>query len=403
MMRKRAGNNSFLKKYNESVILDLIRVHKAISKAELSALTGLSATATGAITSSLMEKGYIHETGIGESKGGRRPVLLELKPGSFYSIGVDMDVDYINIILLDITGNVLSEKLIDMPSPSVFEKVIAKVEKTIVSILRSNSIEFSKLLGIGFSVAGMVDSETHEIILAPNLNWEHEDVRTYLNELNGVPVYVENEAMASAICEEWLGLCQNVGNFVCINIKSGIGAGIFTSGKLYRGAGGTAGEVGHIVVDENGPKCGCGNYGCLETMASSKSIVEKARRLVKQGVVSSLNSYEDVDEIDINAVVKAARSGDEAARGILNEAARYIGIAVSNVVNTLNPQKVVLGKEFVRYADLVIENIKGVVACKALKSPASKVEIVVSDIGERASALGAAIIPLKTLFKYSSL
>lgn len=393
-----AGNNKFLKEFNETIILDLIRVHKAISKAELSQITGLSPTAIGAISAGLLEKGYIHETGIGESRGGRRPVLLELKPGAFFTVGVDLDINYLNVVLMDISGDIVHESSSKMPDLPAFQSVLAKIEQQIENVMAQFSIGAEKLYGVGISIPGMVNNDAREIILAPNLGWENIRVSEYLKSLSKVKLYVENEAMSSAICENWIGSCQGLDNFVCINVRSGIGAGIFTGGKLYRGASGSAGEVGHIMVDENGPKCGCGNYGCLETLASSSRIVEKAQKLVRQGVVSSLNEIDDIEQMDIDFVVMAARSGDEAAKGIFSEAARYMGIAVSNIVNTLNPAKIVLGKEFVRYADLMLEQINSVVACKALKSPASKVEIMASEIGEKASAYGAAIIPLKVLF-----
>ena len=398
MVRKRTGNNQFLKKFNQAVILDLIRREKGISKAELAEITGLSPTAVGVITASLLEEGYIHETGTGESKGGRRPVLLELKPRSFYAIGVDMDVAYMNMMLIDITGEVICERTMHLSESTAFEKAVGRLEDAILDMLDEKVIDLGRLLGIGISVPGLVNSETGEVVLAPNLQWENIDVKFHLIRLKHVPVYVENEAMASAICENWIGLCQDVGNFVCINIKSGIGAGIFTNGKLYRGAGGSAGEVGHIVVDENGPKCGCGNYGCLETLASTTRIADKAKRLVRQGIVSSLNEIKDVDAITIDRIVEAARGGDEAAKNILMESARYIGIAISSIINTLNPSKIVLGKEFIKYADLVMEHIKGVAVCKSLAFPTANVEITASNIGEKASALGAAIIPLKVLF-----
>lgn len=398
MTKNRTGNNRFLKKYNQTGILDLIRVHKAVSRAELSQLTGLSPTATGAIVSSLLEKDYIHETGTGQSKGGRRPVLLELKPGSYCSVGIDLDVNYINVMLIDITGRVIYENSTEMDSTASFENTVTRMERLVKEVVDKYSIDFRKLLGIGISVPGMIDSETHKVVFAPNLGWEDVDIRSHLAGTFNVPVYVENEAMASAICENWVGSCQGINNFVCINIRSGIGAGIFAGGQLYRGAGGSAGEVGHIVVDENGPRCGCGNYGCLETMASTRRIVENAKKLVRQGIASKLNEVEDVDEITINSIIEAARAGDEASRNVLLESARYLGIAISNIVNTLNPSKIVIGKEFVRYADLVMDQIKSVVSCKALKSPASKVEIIESEIGEKASTLGAAIIPLKVLF-----
>ena len=397
MTKSRTGNNKFLKAYNEAGILDLIRIGKALSRADLSKATGLSPTATGLIVSTLIEKGYIHEIGTGESKGGRRPVLLELQQDSYYSIGLDVDIDSISYILIDITGRIVSEgtAFLDSPMP---DTVVSAAEACIKEIMRSRSIGQDKLLGIGISVPGMVDAKTHNVLLAPNLGWQDVHPGIMLKAQLNLPVYVENEAMASAISEKWIGACQEADNFVCVNIKSGIGAGIFTGGRLYRGTGGSAGEVGHIVVDENGPKCGCGNYGCLETIASTGRIVEWARRLVRQGVVSSLNRIDDVESIDLNHIIEAARAGDKATLGLLNEAARYLGIALSNLVNTLNPSKIVLGKDFVKYGDLVMDTIRSVIDAKALRRPASDVEITVSEIGERASTLGAAIIPLKLLF-----
>ena len=397
MTKSRTGNSKFLKAYNETGILDVIRVKQAVSRAGLSKETGLSPTATGAIVSSLIEKGYIHETGTGESRGGRKPVLLELKDGSYFSIGIDVDVDSILFVLMDITGKVVHERTAALPVNTPEEAVNAAAAG-IGEIAESFSIGKERLLGIGISVPGMVDAVLHRIVLAPNLGWEDVDLCGMLREKLGLPVYIENEAMASAICENWLGACQDASNFVCVNIRSGIGAGIFTGGRLYRGTGGSAGEVGHIVVDENGPRCGCGNYGCLETIVSTGRIVDKARRIVRQGVVSILNEMEDADEITLEHIADAARKSDEASRGLLNEAARYLGIALSNLVNTLNPSKIVLGKDFVVYGDLVMDTLRNVIDTKALKRPASNVEIVVTEIGERASTLGAAIIPLKMLF-----
>ncbi len=398
MRRNLTGNNSFLKELNQKTILDLIRVNKVLSKADLSQLTGLSATAVGVIVNKLLEKGYIHQMGTGESKGGRKPVMLELKPGSFYTAGIDIDVGCMSIVLIDITSKVVCTKQVDMADNLTVDEAAGIIGDGLRKILKANAVKQEKLLGIGVSVPGLIENDSQKIMLAPNLGWSGVDLRKHIPIADRLPVFVENEAMASAICENWIGSCQGVNNFICINIKSGIGSGIFTGGQLYRGAGGSAGEVGHITVDENGPKCGCGNYGCLETMASVKYMEERMRKLIRQGAASSLNAIEDTDRISIDDIVAAAENGDETARSILLEAARYLGIAISNLVNTLNPSRVVIGKEFVKYSALVLEQLKAVVAGKALKYPASKVEITASEIGEQSSALGAAIIPLKVLF-----
>jgi glucokinase-like ROK family protein len=397
MTKGKTGNSKFLKAYNEAGILDLIRIRQAVSRADLSKETGLSPTAIGVIVSSLIEQGYIHEIGTGESKGGRKPVLLELKPDSYYSVGLDIDVDDIQYVLVDITGRLVLEGSVPL-SDNTAEAAVQASEACIRKIREQHHIGEGRLLGVGISVPGMVDSISHRVVLAPNLGWEDTDPAGMLEERLGLPVYIENEAMASAICENWIGSCQAAGNFVCVNIKSGIGAGIFTGGRPYRGTSGSAGEVGHIVVDENGPRCGCGNYGCLEAVASTGSIVEKARKMVRQGVVSSLNTIENADEISLGDIVDAARSGDAAAMNLLDEASRYIGIALTNLVNTLNPSRIVLGKDFTVYGDLVLDTLRRIIDSKALKRSASNVELVISETGERASTLGAAIVPLEKLF-----
>ena len=397
MTKGKTGNSKFLKAYNETGILDLIRMKQAVSRAELSKETGLSPTAISGIVSSLIEREYIHEVGTGESSGGRKPVLLELKPNSWYSVGLDIEVDIIQFVLMDITGQVLHEGSVPLRVNTPEMAVMASAA-CVRNIMQKFSIKKERLLGVGISVPGMVDSKSRRVVLAPNIGWEDADPAGMLKSKLGLPVYIENEAMASAICENWIGSCQVAGNFVCLNIKSGIGAGIFTGGRPYRGTNGSAGEVGHIVVDENGPRCGCGNYGCLETVASTVSIIEKTRRIVRQGVVSSLNDLENIDEITLKDIAEAAREGDAAAINVLDEATRYIGIALSNLINTLNPSMIVLGKDFTVYGDMVLGTLRSIIDTKALKRPASNVELVISEIGERASTLGAAIIPLKNLF-----
>jgi len=395
------GNNKYLKQFNETSLLELIRTNKQISKADLAQRTGLSPTACGVIVSNLLEKSYISKAGIGISTGGRKPTLYELSPKSYFSIGVDIDVDYIRFILMDITGQVEYRDKIPSGFFQSASEPIKLVEAKIHQIIQEHKIKENRLLGVGVSIPGMVDSITHEIIFAPNLGWERVDLEHMMASIGSFPIYVDNEAMCSAICENWIGCCTLQKNFVCINMKSGIGSSIFSDGNLYRGCSGSAGEIGHIMVDQNGPKCACGNYGCLETLVSSKSIVEKARKLVKQGLIANLAEDLDVDTITIDDIISSARDGNEAARVILVEAAGYLGLAVANLINTINPSKIVLGKELIKFPEDVLEHLKNIAFAKALEYPASRVEILISSIGEDTSALGAAIIPLKKLFGYS--
>lgn len=397
----RTGNNKFLKQFNETSLLELIRTNKQISKAGLAQLTGLSPTACGIIVSNLLEKGYIREAGIGVSKGGRRPNLYELNPKSYYSIGVDIDVDYIRFILMDITGKVEYRDKISSSFDQSASDSIELIEKKVQQIIEQNSINENRLLGVGVSVPGMVDNITHEIIFAPNLGWERVDLEHMMSSMGNFSIYVDNEAMCSAICENWIGCCIEQRDFVCINMKSGIGSSIFAGGNLYRGCSGSAGEIGHIMVDHSGPKCACGNYGCLETLVSTRSMVEKAQRLVRQGLICDFSDELEIDSINsIDFIIDAVKAGNESARVILVEAAGYLGLALANLINTINPSRIVLGKELVKFSEDILEHLRNIALVKALKYPASRVEILLSELGEDASALGAAIIPLKKLFGY---
>ncbi len=391
------GNNKFLKELNETYLLELIRTNKQISKADLAQLTGLSPTACGIIVTNLLDKGYISEAGVGVSTGGRRPVLYELIPRSYFSIGVDIDVDYIRFILMDITGQV--EYRDKIPSKSNYSVLasIELVEEKLHQIIQKHNIKEERLLGVGVSIPGMIDNLTHEVVFAPNLGWERVDLENMMASIGSFPIYVDNEAICSAICENWIGCCINQKDFVCINMKSGIGSSIFAGGNLYRGCCGSAGEIGHIMVDPNGPKCGCGNYGCLETLASSKAMVEKAQKQIKQGLIADLT---DIDSITIDDIISSTKAGNEATRVILVEASGYLGLAVANLINTINPSKIVLGKELDKFPEDILDHLKNIAFAKALKYPASRVEIVTSELGEDTSALGAAIIPLQKLFGY---
>lgn len=397
----KTGNNKFLKQFNETSLLELIRTNKQISKADLAQLTGLSPTACGTIVTNLLEKGHIREAGIGVSKGGRRPNLYELNPKSYYSIGVDIDVDYIRFILMDITGNVEYRDKISSGFDQSVTESITLIEEKVQQIIELNDIKDDRLLGVGVSVPGMVDNVTHEVIFAPNLGWERVDLERMMSDMGSFPIFVDNEAMCSAISENWIGCCTEQKDFVCINMKSGIGSSIFASGNLYRGCSGSAGEIGHIMLDHNGPKCACGNYGCLETLVSTKAMVEKAQKLVRQGLIPDFPETQDINSINsIDDIISAVKAGNEAARVILVEAAGYLGLAISNLINTVNPSRIVLGKELIKMPEDILEHLRSIALAKALRYPASRVEIIISELGDDSSALGAAIIPLKKLFGY---
>mgnify|MGYP001809868032 FL=1 len=381
LVAKQPGNSRFLREMNQARVLDLIRVREGISRISLAEATGLSATAIGAIVKALLEDGFIHETGEGVSSGGRKPTLLRLRPDSWYGIGVDVDARFLYLSVLDHSGRVVIQKRQAADGRVSPEATVTRIGELVLSTLRGAGLQREKVLGLGISVPGIVERADRRIAFAPNLAWRDAVILEPLSERLNMPVYVENESVCSTICEQWMGSCRQVEDFIHINIDTGIGAGLFLKGGLYRGTTGSAGEVGHIVVEDGGPLCQCGNHGCLETLASLDGMLRQA----------------GMDDFD--AFLAAVRAGDSKAVAVMAHASRSLGRAVSMLANTLNPRRIVLGKRFPEYADLALPTIRREVERQTLKWPARQMEVVPGQYGEESSSYGAAILSIRQLMQ----
>ncbi len=396
MTKKRTGNNQYLKELNQAAIMALIRMHEKLSRKELSDLTGLSPTACGSITRQLIEDGFLHEIGPGESTGGRKPVMLEMKPNSYFAAGFDIGMKYIRMVIADLTGQILVEKSLEYGVEITVADAIGLIEKELAALIRENALRRERFLGCGISIPGLVDRSTNQVVMAPNLSWDHVDLRAKAAETLKMPVFIENEAMCSAICEHWIGKCKSIGNFVCINVESGIGAGIFIGESLYRGYSGSAGEIGHLIVQEDGRPCGCGNKGCLETYASVRYMLQEVNGQIERGYESKQIKPGAI--IHWNELVEAAENGDILCMQVLREGAIFLGSAIAFLINALNPEAIIIGKSFKDYAHLVMETLVLTTKEKALPHPASGVQVMTSEFGMNSSALGAAMIPIKKVF-----
>lgn len=397
MTKKITGNNQYLKELNKAAVLDLIRKNRRLSRKELADLTGLSPTACGSITRELIKDGFLYETGHGESTGGRKPVLLELKPNSYYAVGFDIGMNELKMVIADITADILVQKNFEYSPGISAENVIRLIEDKFFEVIENEKLDFEKFIGCGLSIPGIPDRKTNKVIIAPNLSWTEVNFGPEIRKVLKMPVYIENEAMCSAICEHWIGKCSQIENFVCINIESGIGAGIFIGDSIYRGYSGSAGEIGHLIVKENGRLCGCGNRGCLETYASIRHMLEEINEKIKNGYTSEV-IRPGTGRLSWEQAVDAAYKGDGLCLGVLRNGTRYIGFAVAYLINTLNPEAIVLGKCFTEFAPLVMDTLIETVKEKALKYPASKVKIFTSEFGMNSSAVGAAMIPIRKIF-----
>ena len=206
-----------------------------------------------------------------------------------------------------------------------------------------------------------------------------------------------------ALAEHWSGVARGIDNFIFVNVGVGIGCAIFIHGKLYRGVGGIAGEFGHITIDETGPRCNCGNYGCLETLASGPAISSRARQAIEEGVVSLIEKLAEgnLKDITTETVVEATKRGDKLAFNIMEKTGEYLGIGIADMINIFNPELIVIGAGVSQAGDILLKPLKRTVKARALQLSSSMVDIKVSQLGDSAGALGAAIMVLKDIFEPS--
>jgi glucokinase-like ROK family protein len=392
-------DQSVVNAMNKRNVINIIREKGPINKAEIARLVGLSIPTVMRLTDELIEKNLIRETGRGESTGGKPPLMLEFTSDSHYIIGVDIGTTHIKTIVM----NMVAEIICRVETPTMVadppEQVIDRILDTIARAMEKVEIPLSRYLGIGLGMPGLLDATCGKVLFSPDFKWENVDLTGPVKNRFGLPVYMSNVTRAMAVGEKWFGLAKDVENFMCVNLGYGIGAAIFINNCIYSGSSDSSGEFGHMTLEKNGPQCNCGNYGCLEALASANAMSKKAAFLIERGESSTILDLADGKTSNINAklIFDAAKAGDGLGREIVREATEYIGIAISNAVNFIDPELIILEGGIAKAGDILINGIKRIVERRQMKYAGRKLSIVASKMEEDAAAIGAAAVLLGEL------
>jgi len=277
----------------------------------------------------------------------------------------------------------------DTGSRAVLKRLIFEIRRS-ADQLKSSGI---KLTGIGVGIAGIVDTKAGKLTTSPNLpGWRNVAVRDVISAAFGLPTYVINDASAAALGESRFGAGKGFSNMLYITVSTGVGGGIILDGQLYTGADGCAGEWGHMTIEPNGPKCHCGNFGCLEALASGWAVAREVVAKINAGQGSVINELVEGRTGDITAEIvgKAAKKGDRIACDIVLTAANYLGIGLANLVNIFNPELIVIGGGLSNMGNLLLNPARQVVRQRAFALPAKTVRIVRARLGSNAGIVGAA-------------
>lgn len=399
------GSFELMKQLNVSAVLKVIRDNGSLSRADVAKITGLTPASVTNITKMLIEDEYLVECKVGQSSGGRPPIMLELNPNARCVIGISIGVGMIDVVITNLSAEIILKKSIEINEERYdYDFVFKELVKLINEVIECSKIEKEKILGAGVALHGIVNARTGMSIYSPYYGWKEINIKEALeNELN-LGVYVDNDVRAMALGESWFGITKDIPNFVTLNISNGIGAGIIINNKPYYGVDFSAGEIGHIVVEGDGDKCNCGNYGCLETVASNNNITKKAIKLIKQGTNSVLKELKaDINQLTIEDISEAAKLEDELAISIIKEAARYIGIAITNLINILNPTSIVVVGEIFENTFYAIETLNEIVKNRGMKLSSENVRIIKSMLGRDAAVVGATTLVIQEIFNGMSI
>jgi len=274
------------------------------------------------------------------------------------------------------------------------QAVINRIFFTIDRLLGLRNIDLSQLHSISIACAGAIDFDRGIVTLSPNLpGWRDIPLRDIVKEKYGVNTFLLNDASAAVLSEHCFGAGRGVNNLIYITVSTGIGSGIMINGQLYSGASGGAGEIGHTTIDVNGPRCSCGNIGCLEMLASGTAMAREAMRRIKAGERSSLTEIVGgkIENITAEEVSLAAQGGDSLALEVILQAATYLGVGLVNLVNVFNPEMIIIGGGMSKMGDLLLNPARQVVKERAYPLLAQAVRIVLAELGDNAEVLGAAI------------
>ncbi|MET9607783.1 ROK family transcriptional regulator [Streptomyces sp. NPDC006512] len=377
------GSQSSLHRANLERVVRAVRLAGSLTQAEIARATGLSAATVSNIVRELKEAGTVEVTDT--SAGGRRARSVSLSGDAGIVIGVDFGHTHLRVAVGNLAHQVLAEESEPLDVDASWVEGFDRAEALVGRLIEGIGVGRDKVIGVGLGVPGPIDVESGTLGSTAILpGWAGINPRQELSQRLGVPVYVDNDANLGALGELVWGSGRGVKDLAYIKVASGVGAGLVINGQIYRGPGGTAGEIGHITLDESGPVCRCGNRGCLETFAAARYVLP-------------LLESSHGPELTMERVVELAREGDPGCRRVVTDVGRHIGSGVASLCNLLNPSRVVLGGSLAEAGELVLTPIRESVGRYAIPSAARQLSVLTGSLGGRAEVLGALALVLSEM------
>ena len=393
-----------VKNFNKHAIIDLIRfTPNGISRIELARELGLTRAAITATVNDLQQVDLVHEVK-GKHPNGRKPIVLEINPKKGYVVGVDIGATHITVLLANYSAQVVDEIERSAVISDGPEKILGQAAEMIRELSTRSGIAKEAIHAVGVGVPGPVVNGTGMVSDPPIMpGWNHVPIDELLSSKVDLPVIIGNDAELGAVGEWAYGAGRGERDLVYVKVGTGIGAGILIDGSIYHGATGSAGEIGHITIDENGSICSCGNRGCLEAVAGGKAVAMNAIQMIQKGGRSTLTEVKPLESITSRDVIDEAFRGDLLSQQIMVEAGYHLGTAIAGLVNMFNPGTVIIGGNLARIGDLMLEPIRKTVQERSLRLASSNLRIATALLGRRSSGMGAIVEALNLVIHQNAL
>jgi predicted NBD/HSP70 family sugar kinase len=390
-----------MNKINMSKVLRLIREKEIISIGEITRQTDLTAPSVFRLVKQLMEnEGLVKLSGVGPSKGGRPPVIYEFNGSEKFIIGIDVGATYIRAVLANLKAEILYEVQLLTEKEKGYNSVITKLTDLIRRLLSRQDTNSGNIIGIGIGVAGLIDKNKKRINFSPDFKWENVDFHGDLAKEFNIPVYLDNSTRLMALGELGYGIGKKCDNFIVINVGYGIAAGIVVNGETISGSFGHSGEFGHMTINPASDiVCDCGRKGCIEALSSGRRIAEMGQERVLECAILNDLCKGDIEKIDAKMVAEATRLGDKVAGEILDTAICNLSIGIRNLVNLLDPEKLLIGGGVSLSGSIFFDRL---IRCMESNLMQTKADIPIQPVTflENATIMGALTLVLDKVLNF---
>jgi N-acetylglucosamine repressor len=383
----RVATRGTTREINRQIALNLVRTHQPISRADLARLMGTRRGAVSLLVNELIRDGAIFEGATGEAKRGRKPTFLYIDSRTRCVVAVDIRPTRTFIMVTDLVGRQLAS-VTSFPTERDPKRFVRGLVKRVKGVLAEHK-DLGTCQGVGVVVPGVVESETGLVLLAPNLGWRNLRLRDPIAAGLALPVQIENSGKACALAQLWAaGDAEAPNNFVYITVSDGLGVGIVQGGEVVRGQHNVAGEFGHVPLNIDGPRCGCGATGCWEAYVSNLATLSRyfGRDLRERP------ARPDVASLTVDDLIVRARGGDGKALAALLSTARYLGLGLGSVVNAIDPSHVYIGGEITAAWDLIEATVRAGLTERALTPSAGGTPIIIVPSEQYPRLRGAAAL-----------